>query len=325
MTSSYVWEKPFSKSFRFTFYLLLAFVLAGLAWGYWTKTQVYVLVPGSLEPKGQMVTLAAPVNGRVVRVAASPWAEVRQGQILFEIDALGTNNEQSQLQLNIKEAELREVEHSLAIAKEDVTQQQRLFEQTVELWEAGAVPKNDYLAAQESFNKSKETLAQLEARLETATLSLTQTQQNKNVIIKSETIGRIAQLAIRNEGDIVSYGAPLAEVLPDNVPLIFKALAPESSRPKLRVGATAEIAWNGLPRQKYGVSKGQVLAISPTAIVKDGRAVYEIEIAVESLELSYKDKTQTVLPGMAGEVRVISSKQNVLSLIWDWLRGINKD
>jgi multidrug resistance efflux pump len=325
MTSSYTWEKPFSNSFRFTFYLLLAFVIAGLGWGYWTKTQVYVLVPGSLEPKGQMITLAAPVAGRVVSVTATPWAEVQKGDVLFEFDALGTNSEQSQLQLSIKEAELREVQHSLAVAQEDVSQQQRLFGQARELWEAGAIPKNDYLLAEETLNKSKETLAQLEARLETATLTLTQTQQNSSFTIRSETAGRIAQLAVRNEGDIVSYGTPLAEVLPDDVPLIFKALAPESSRPKLRVGAEAEIAWNGLPRQKYGVTSGKVVAISPTAVVKDGRAVYEVEIEMERLELSYKDKVQQVLPGMAGEVRVISSKQNVLGLLWDWLRGVSKD
>ncbi len=325
MTSSYTWEKPFSQSFRFTFWLLLAFALAGIAWGYWTKTQVYVLVPGSLEPKGQIITLAAPVARRIVKVTATPWAEVAEGDVLFEIDALGSSSEQSQLQLAMKQAELNEAEHSVAVAREDLTQQQRLFEQAMQLWKAGAVPKNDYLAAQENFNKATETLAQLEARLETATLALTQTQQNSRFVIRSETAGRIAQLTIRNEGDIVSYGTPLAEVLPDNVPLIFKALAPESSRPKLKVGSTAEIAWNGLPRQKYGVSAGEVVAISPTATVKDGHAVYEIEIAVTSLELHYKDKTQTVLPGMAGEVRIISSKQNVLSLIWDWLRGINKD
>jgi multidrug resistance efflux pump len=325
MTTSYTWEKPFAKSFRFTFYLLLALVLAGLTWAYWTKTQVYVLVPGSLEPKGQMVTLAAPVAGRVVNVKATPWASVQKGEVLFEIDALGTNQEQSQLQLSIKEAELREAEHSVAAAKEDVTQQQRLYEQAVLLWEAEAIPKNDYLLAQENFNKAKETLAQLEARLETATLALEQTQQNSSFIIISETTGRVAQLTVRNEGDIVSYGTPLAEVLPDNVPLIFKALAPESSRPKLKVGASAEIAWNGLPRQKYGVSQGEVVAISPTVIAKDGQAVYEIEIAVQSLELRHKDKMQTVLPGMAGEVRIISSRQNVLSLVWDWLRGVNKD
>jgi multidrug resistance efflux pump len=166
MTSSYTWEKPFSNSFRFTFYLLLTLALAGLCWGYWTKTQVYVLVPGSLEPKGQMITLAAPVAGRVVSVTATPWAEVQKGDVLFELDALGTNNEQSQLQLSIKEAELREVQHSLAVASEDVSQQQRLFGQATELWEAGAIPKNDYLLAQENLNKAAETVAQLEARLE---------------------------------------------------------------------------------------------------------------------------------------------------------------
>jgi multidrug resistance efflux pump len=325
MTSSYTWEKPFSNSFRFTFYLLLAFVLAGLYWAYWTKTQVYVLVPGSLEPKGQIITLAAPVAGRVTNVRATPWANVQKGEVLFELDALGTNQAQSQLQLGMKEAELSEAEHSLAVAREDVTQQQRLFEQATQLWDAGAIPKNEYLLAQENFNKSRETLAQLEARLETATLAMTQAQQNSSFIITSDTAGRIAQLTVRNEGDIVSYGAPLAEVLPDDVLLIFKALAPESSRPKLKIGSPAEIAWNGLPRQKYGVSQGEVVAISPTVIVKDGRAVYEVEISVASLELTYKDKTQTVLPGMAGEVRIISSRQNVLSLVWDWLRGINKD
>lgn len=325
MTSSYTWEKPFTKSFRFTFWLLLAFVIAALAWGYWTKAQVYVLVPGNLEPKGQMLSIAAPVAGRIVKVTATPWAEVAEGETLFEIDALGSNLEQSQLQLAIKQAELNETQHSVAVAREDVTQQLRLFEQATQLWEAGAVPKNEYLAAQENFNKAKETLAQLEARLETATLALTQTQQNSSVIIQSKVSGRIAQLVIRNEGDIVSYGATLAEVLPSDVPLVFKAFASEANRPKLRVGAEAEIAWNGLPRQKYGVSSGKVVAISPTATIKDGRAGYEIEIVLESLGLRYQNKSQTVLPGMAGEVRIISSRQNVLGLIWDWLRGINKD
>ncbi|MGL4610720.1 MAG: efflux RND transporter periplasmic adaptor subunit [Trueperaceae bacterium] len=322
MLSTYTWEKPFSRSFRFTFWLLLALVIAAVMWAYVAHKQIYIVARGSLEPKGQVITLATPVAGRVVAVHVEPWEDVQGGEVLFELDALGTNEEQSDLELAKREAELTETLHAVAIAEEDVVQQTRLFTQNKELWDAGALAKNDYLVAEENLRKAQETVAQLKARLESNQLAKKQSEGERRIFVKSETSGRVSELAVRSSGAVVSYGEPLAHVLPENVPLIFRAFISEASRPRLQVGSKAEIAWNGLPRQKYGVTPGEVSAVSPTVSVQDGQALYEIEIRARGLELSYQDKKETVLPGMAGEVRIISKNQRVLFLIWDWLRGV---
>lgn len=141
--------------------------------------------------------------------------------------------------------------------------------------------------------------------------------------VRSPVSGKVARLLLRYDGEIIAQGQPLAEILPESVPMVFRAQARESDRPKLRILAEAEVAWNGDPRQKFGVSRGRVIGISPTSHLNGKVPVYEVEIRLEDLSLRGPSGVKMVFPGMAGEARVISSKKTVLQLFVDWLRGVD--
>ena len=320
---THTWERPFNQGARLTFWLLLACVVAAVVWAALAKVQVYALTRGVLEPKGKMLVLAAPAAGRIVAVNAELWGEVTPGQALFELDAVGSDKAQSELQLAAKRAQLEEAQRSLALSQETLAQAERVYAQKATLWQAQAIPKNELLEAEEALAQAREALGQAQARLSATDLEGQQLEHDLKVGISSPEAGHVATLNVRHVGKVVSYGETLAEVLPQDVPLVFKAYARESDRAKIEAGARAEIAWNSFPRQKYGVTSGKVLGISPTSTDQDGQMVYEVEIGLNTLTINSSSKQLPILPGMAGEARIISARQSALSLLWDWLRGAN--
>ena len=317
---THTWEQPFNQGARVTLWLLVGCVAAGVVWAALTQVQVYALSRGVLAPTGKTVVVTASSAGRVTRVQTSLWSRVTPESTLFELDAVGSDAQQSALQRDAKRAQLEVETHALRLAQEAETQAQRLFDQNERLMAAGAVSKNDYLATEASLNGAHEALGQAQARLEVARSELAQLEQNLSVDIRSPVAGRVIALPVQYVGT-VSQNDVLAEILPEGVPLVFKAFAREADRAKLREGARAEVAWNSLPKQKYGVTSGRVVGISPTSTLRDGEMGYEIEIELEKLTVTTARSTQALLPGMAGEARVISSKQSALSLLWDWIRG----
>ena len=318
-----VWEKPFHQGARLTFWLLALGICAGVTWAYVARVQVYALAQGVLEPQGQMLQLRAPSSGRTTKVSAELWTEVKENEVLFELDAAGSSVEESALQIDLKRAELEDAVQGLALSEEALAQAQRIRDQEKTLWEAGAIPKNDYVLAEETLSQAAKTLAQARARLEVAELTLKQLENSTTLKVKSPARGRLTELGVCCENSAVNRGDILAVVLPDEVPLVFKAAVREADRAKFKLGAPAEIAWNSFPKQKYGVTRGVVTKVSPTSTDTDGVLLYQIFIELSEETISTSQGQRLILPGMAGEARIISKRQRALSLFWDWLKGAN--
>ena len=317
---THTWEQPFDQRVRVTLWLLVACAAAATVWATLTDVRVYALTGGVLAPVGETVTLTASATGRVTDVRAALWGRVTPGKPLFRLDTAGGSARQSALQLAAKRAQVEEETRALALARETFFQARRLLGQSARLAEAGAVSENDYLTAQESFGQAREAVGQAAARLERARAELGGLEDSLEVEVRSPVAGRVINLPVQYVGT-VSQHEVLAEILPEGVPLVFKAFAREADRAKFDEGAEAEVAWNSFPKQKYGVTSGRVVGVSPTSTVRNGESGYEIQIELDRLAVATAGHKRTLLPGMGGEARIISSKQSALSLLWDWLRG----
>ncbi|RIH88197.1 Hemolysin secretion protein D, chromosomal [Calidithermus roseus] len=316
------WENPHPRTARLTLWLMMAMVIAAIAWASLTQIQVYALVSGSLEPKGRLIEVTAPLSGRVTKVQLQRWGHVKAGELLAEIDSVGASAEETESQRQNLLAQVREKESALALARTDLIERRRIAVQQRLLWEGGATSRNAYEEATANLARAKRALEQITAQIAALRAQLEVLDVRRKVEIRAPVDGRVAQLEVRHPGVQVSTGQVLLQILPEGVPLVFRGYVLERERPKVRVGAEAEVAWNSYPRQKYGVSHGKVLGVSPTTTALEalrGQSVYEVEIGLDSLKIG----EQTILPGMAGEARALATKKTALALFWDWVRGVN--
>jgi multidrug resistance efflux pump len=312
------WERPLSKGSRWTFWLLIVLVISAAIWASIAQVQVYALVRGSLEPKGQTIAVDTPVSGRVLEVRTQLWGTVHKGDVLFVLDAVGTDATDTKLQFETLQAQAQEASRALEFAQADVRQRQRVVKDKVILEAAAAIPRVELIETQDALEKAQLSLRQAEAKLNVFKVQLAQSQRRQRIVIRSPTNGRISFLAVREASKAVGTGQGLATILPEGVPLQFRGFAQESDRPKLLERRIAEIAWNAYPRQKYGITVGQVSGIAPSSA-----PTFEVTIDFKKLELKGPEGSKELLPGMTGEARVIATKKTALALFCDWVRGVN--
>ncbi len=312
------WERPLSKGSRWTFWLLMILVISAAIWASIAQVQVYALVRGSLEPKGQTVAVDTPVSGRVLEVRTQLWGTVHKGDVLFVLDAVGTDATDTKLQFETLQAQASEASRALEFTQADVRQRGRVVKDKIILEAASAIPRAELVDAQDALEKAQLSLRQAEAKLNVFKVQLTQSERRQRVLILAPANGRISFLAVREVSKAVGTGQGLATILPEGVPLQFRGFAQESDRPKLLEGRMTEVAWNAYPRQKYGITLGHVSGIAPSS-----SPTFEVTIDFKKLELKGPNSSKELLPGMTGEARVIATKKTALSLFWDWVRGVN--
>jgi HlyD family secretion protein len=194
------------------------------------------------------------------------------------------------------------------------------------------VPRLDLETARNKLRRAALILERNRIHIRSLKIQGDQGKRRSHLLIHAPVTGLLTRLVIRGNAQMVPAQARLAEILPDGVPLEFRAALPESERPKVRAGARAEISWNGFPRSQFGVTTGKVIAISPISSTASSRTgsggsanaapSFELHIALDRLEIARSNGRRAV-PGLAGEVRVIANRKTALELAWDWLRGLN--
>ncbi|MDW8426895.1 MAG: HlyD family efflux transporter periplasmic adaptor subunit, partial [Meiothermus sp.] len=297
-TKRFEWDQPAPRYARLLLWLLLLLAGAALALAWRTPVQVYALAEGVLQPRGEPVQVLSPGSGRLVRYRLSPNRRVQEGELLLELDTLGLSPQEARAQLQAAEAQVEEARRALAQQRETLSQRMRLARLQAELYAAGGVARLDYEEAQHQLRQAQAGVRVAEARLKTAQAQLATLRTRRSLKVHSPARGQVLQAASLRAGEWVSTGQPLGQILPHDVPLVFRGHVPERERPKLREGAPAEVAWNAYPRQRFGLSRGRVTRISPGTLIRNNTLVYEIEIALDSLKLTSPEGTRELLPGL---------------------------
>lgn len=119
--------------------------------------EVGIAISGSLRPIETMV-VRARLEGDVTDVLVREGDRVSQGQLLARFESTE------------QEAALRSAEADKVAAETEAKTAQWNFEQTRELFQAGAVPERDYRAAEQAAASAAARLAASEARLRAAAL-----------------------------------------------------------------------------------------------------------------------------------------------------------
>ncbi|BAY98956.1 HlyD family secretion protein [Tolypothrix tenuis PCC 7101] len=177
--------------------------------------------------------------------------------------------------------------------------------------------------------KSEEQLKNLDTETTTLQAEIAQTNSQINSlqlqlqqrVLKSPIAGRVFQLPIQRPGAVVQPGTMVAEIAPEDSPLIIRAQMPTSESGSLRKGLPVKLKFDAYPFQDYGIIEGELLEISPTTLEIDtpnGKiAAYNLEISLKSNCIPSKNKCTPLRPGDTATAEVIVRQRRIIDFLLD--------
>lgn len=169
------------------------------------------------------------------------------------------------------------------------------------------------------INSAQKDIQQLEKELQ-------------NTVIRAAETGTILKIELRNSGQVVRPGEPIAQIAPSNAALLVKARISAQDISKVQVCKAEKIAdcqqgkvqmrVSAYPYPDYGTLKGAVRAITADAITPQNNnsntavaPYYELTIEPEKLALQKGNQSYPIQAGMEISADIICQEETVLTFI----------
>ncbi len=181
-----------------------------------------------------------------------------------------------------------------------------------------------------TLNKEKQALMQRQVEMQTQfkqyqkELQQIETQL-QNSIIRATSDGIILKLNLRNPGQVVRASESIAEIVPQNAPLVIKAMIPTAEIKKVGVGQKVQLRVDACPYPDYGTLKAVVSAISPDVITPQSNNInaptstpagyFEATIQPEMLTFGNGTNQCHIQSGMDARANIISQEETALQFM----------
>jgi membrane fusion protein, adhesin transport system len=192
---------------------------------------------------------------------------------------------------------------SISRAQAGVAEARAALNQQVQDWRSRSA--GELTAAKAEYAARSPTLPALEQRAQRS-------------IVTAPVNGRINRVLVSTRGGTVAPGGPILELVPSEDGLLIEAMVSPKDIGSVRIGQPAKVSLTAYDSSIYGSLKGNVVAISPDAVVneKTGESHYIVE--VRTSETALVGKSGRKLPigiGMVSDVALLGDKRSVLSYL----------
>jgi HlyD family secretion protein len=254
-------------------------------YGYIANT---VTATGTVQPV-DTVAVGTQVSGTISRVYADFNSQVKKGQLLAELDK------------TILNAQVQQIIGSLQQAQSQVVYQQSNFNRQSQLYNAGAVSKADYEAAQNSFRVAEANSKSVGSQLQAA-------QKNLSLAnIYSPIDGTVLSRSV-SEGQTVasSFNTPtLFSIAKDLTQMQVRAAVDEADIGNVKKGLRVAFTVDAFPEDTFS---GIVQEIRLQPSVSANVVTYTTIINTSNNDLKLK-------PGMTANITIFTREENNALLI----------
>jgi hemolysin D len=221
-------------------------------------------------------------------------------------------------------------------AKLRLREQQNSYAQVIRQLESGIAKAQLQLQQQEKGDrtltytgklavlKSREQLKNTESEIATLVTEIAQSQSEiasaqyklKQTVLKAPVKGTVFDLPIQKPGDVLQPGDKVAEIAPEDSPLVVIAQMATAESGSLAKGMPVKLKFDAFPFQDYGIVTGKLTDISPTS--KQGKvANYNLEIKLDRDCLPTANKCIALRPGDTVAAEVIVRQRRIIDFILD--------
>ncbi|MGJ5632420.1 HlyD family efflux transporter periplasmic adaptor subunit [Nostoc sp. CALU 1950] len=233
-----------------------------------------------------------------------------------------TKSDITQAQLRLKE-ELNRYQSLMSQAQSDIQLfKLRLQEQQSSYRSVVQAGRLAVLRNQEQLKDLQTQISNLQSEIAQTGSQVTSLQlQMQQRVVRSPIDGTIFELPIEKPGSVVEPGQMIAQIAPNNTPLILKAQMPSQQSGFLKVGMPVKIKFDAYPFQDYGVVQGRVSWISPNSKVQTTNQgnieTYELEISLDQPYIQNANRRIPLTAGQTATAEVIIRQRRVMDFILD--------
>jgi hemolysin D len=180
-----------------------------------------------------------------------------------------------------------------------------------------------------SLLKNQEQLKQLESQANTLRSDIKQSQsqvqalnlQLQQRIVRSPITGTIFEFPTKKAKAFVQAGQLIAQISPQNAPLIVKGQIPSLNSGFLKVGQPVKLKFDAYPFQDYGVVSGRLRWISPNSkVVEVGgqkTEIFDLDVTLDQPFIQTATKRIMLTPGQTATAQVIVRQRRIIDFLLD--------
>jgi len=146
-------------------------------------------------------------------------------------------------------------------------------------------------------------------------------EKEKGNLIQAEKSGIISELYFRNTGDYVRVSDLLCTIVPSGSPLYMNITVANKDIGFIENDTEIKYKFDAFPYTDYGILKGKVLAISPSAVEdKNLGFVYRIQGSLDQTYFEIKGKRYPMKVGMTATAELVTEKKSIFSMLFKKLK-----
>ncbi|MGQ4649802.1 HlyD family efflux transporter periplasmic adaptor subunit [Lyngbya aestuarii] len=242
---------------------------------------------------------------------------------------------ESQLQEgeSIKE-QLFQAQQSLRNHQSTITQSRGELEQTLaqaaqleaELTQKQTEVRRTQIEAQQQIQKLEVETAQLKAKIaDNQNLIKSAQAKLKQQFLYAPVDGVVSSLNVANVGEVVQPGQSVAEIAPQDAPLVLSASLPSSEAGFVKEGMPVQVRLDAYPYQDYGIVRGKVTSVSGDAKADPQLgAVYKLEVTLDRNYVSDDGQTVQFKAGQTASADIIIRRRRIADLLLDPIRKLQE-
>ncbi|MGV0024074.1 HlyD family type I secretion periplasmic adaptor subunit [Phormidesmis priestleyi] len=232
----------------------------------------------------------------------------------------------------IAQEQVFQVEQSLRERQRTITEHQGSLQQSrseidrlqAEFIQKQAEDQQYQLEAQQQIQQLRLKVSELQAKIEqTQTLLKVAQAKRKQRVVYAPVSGKISTLNIRNPGEVVQPGQPLAEITPSNKPLVLSAILPDREAGLVKVGMRVQVKLDAYPYQDYGIVSGKVTAISADAQPDEKLGqVYRVEVQLDRHSVTKESQKVLFRAGQTATAEIVTRQRRIADILLDPLKQL---
>ena len=228
----------------------------------------------------------------------------------------------------------REQQESIKQTASEIAQaRSRLAEQTRGLDSLKQTNNLGMLKSQEEYKNTQAQITNIEGEIaQTQSLIMGLEYQMQQRVIYSPVTGTVFQMPVKKPGAVVQVGQMVAQVAPQDSPLVLRGRMSSRDSGLLEVGQPVKVKFDAYPFQDYGVVPGRLTWISPDSRVAQTNAptptppqdFYELEIELERNYVENYEGTVTLTPGQTATAEIVIRQRRLADIILTPFKSLRK-
>jgi HlyD family secretion protein len=234
---------------------------------------------------------------------------------------------------NAKE-QLFQAEQTLRDRTSAITQTQGELQQTLaeaarlqaELAQREAEGRRAQIEAQQQIQQLEVETTQLKAKIADIKNQLTTAKAKlKQRFLYAPVAGVVSSLNVSHSGEVVQPGQTLAEIAPQDAPLVLSAILANREAGFVKTGMPVQVKLDAYPYQDYGIVSGKVTSISPDAKPDDKLGpVYRLKVELDRNYVKAEHGTIQFKAGQTASADIIIRRRRIADILLDPIRQLQK-